>query len=90
MSSDPRPFDPDVDNEDVYDREIQPLMAKIIAICKEHNMPFVASFEFAAGSTCDSLLLPEGCDKRLEMARNVIQGTPPVFSVSMAIVKKDS
>ena len=36
------------DLEVVYDEQINPLMAKIIAICKEHNMPMLASFQYAA------------------------------------------
>lgn len=36
------------DLEAVYDEQISPLMAQIIAICKEHGMPMVASFAYAA------------------------------------------
>lgn len=32
--------------ESVYDEKISPLMTQIIAICKEHNMPMVASFAY--------------------------------------------
>ena len=32
--------------EDVYDNEISPLMKKIIAICKEHEIPVIASFAY--------------------------------------------
>lgn len=32
------------DLEAVYDEQISPLMAQIIAVCKEHRMPMVASF----------------------------------------------
>jgi hypothetical protein len=32
----------------VYDEEIAPLMAQIIAICKEHRIPLVAQFNYAA------------------------------------------
>ena len=31
--------------EDIYDNEINPLMAKIIAICDAHDIPMVASFQ---------------------------------------------
>lgn len=31
--------------EKVYDEQISPLMTKIIAICQEHKIPMVASFE---------------------------------------------
>lgn len=34
------------DKEDVYDNQISPLMTQIIAICKEHNVPMVAQFQF--------------------------------------------
>lgn len=34
--------------EDVYDEQIAPLMAQIIAICKEHRIPLVAQFNYAA------------------------------------------
>ncbi|MBR8135115.1 hypothetical protein [Burkholderia cenocepacia] len=30
--------------EQIYDRQISPLMTRIIAICKEHKIPIVASF----------------------------------------------
>ena len=32
--------------EDIYDEQIAPLMAQIIAICKEHQMPMIASFAY--------------------------------------------
>ena len=32
------------DLEKVYDEQIFPLMAQIIAICREHRMPLLASF----------------------------------------------
>lgn len=34
------------DLEAVYDDKIAPLMAEIIALCKEHDMPMLASFVF--------------------------------------------
>jgi hypothetical protein len=34
------------DKEAVYDAEISPLMSRIIAICKEHEIPCVASFQY--------------------------------------------
>ena len=32
--------------ESVYDEQIDPLMKRIIAICKEHEIPLVAVFQF--------------------------------------------
>lgn len=37
------PFDPHFDLESVYDEQIAPLMAQIIAIAKEHGMPILFS-----------------------------------------------
>jgi hypothetical protein len=34
------------DLELVYDEQISPLMTQIIAICKEHRMPMLASFQY--------------------------------------------
>lgn len=33
-------------NEAVYDNEISPLVLRIVAICKEHGIPMVASFTY--------------------------------------------
>ena len=33
-----------VTKEQIYDEQISPLMTQIIAICKEHGIPIVASF----------------------------------------------
>ncbi|MCI0526392.1 MAG: hypothetical protein L0Y56_02920, partial [Nitrospira sp.] len=38
---------PEYDLEKVYDKQIAPLMTKIIAICKKHKLPMVASFQCA-------------------------------------------
>ena len=35
------------DKESVYDELISPLMTQIIAICKEHQIPLVAQFQYA-------------------------------------------
>ena len=34
------------DLESVYDAEINPLMTRIIAICKEHEIPMLATFAY--------------------------------------------
>lgn len=60
------------DLEKVYDEKINPLMAQIIAICKEHNMPFVASFQYSDDGLCTSCQVPEGADKRFRMALQML------------------
>lgn len=61
--------------EKVYDEEIAPLMARVIAIAKKHNMPFVATFQLTDEEDplmCTSASTPEGCNERLEQAVNII------------------
>lgn len=43
--SDTVPFQP-YDLEAVYDEKIFPLMAQIIAICKEHKLPMTATVQY--------------------------------------------
>lgn len=47
------------DLEAIYDEQISPHMAEIIRICKEHDLPFVASFEYAPEYFCTSALVPD-------------------------------
>lgn len=42
------------DKEHIYDKKIAPLMTQIIDICKEHKLPFFASFQFADNEFCIS------------------------------------
>ena len=60
--------------EEVYDRDIFPLMAKIIEICKKHRIPFL--FDVALGFEdedddnqlkCTSCLLEDDCEPSPEM-----------------------
>ncbi|MCP4640012.1 MAG: hypothetical protein GY851_06255, partial [bacterium] len=53
------------DLEKIYDDEITPLMKQIIAICRKHRMPMLASFlyehnEDGGLSTCDTIIQYEG------------------------------
>lgn len=59
--------------ERVYDEKIAPLMDQIIAVCKEHEMPVVASFQYGAEDLCTTFL-PFGhrMNDRLLTCRRVI------------------
>ena len=52
--------------EEIYDQQIGPLMAQVIAICKEHKIAFVATYSLASqddeGLQCTSALLEDDCD----------------------------
>lgn len=44
------------DNESIYDEQIAPLMSQIIAICKRHEIPMAATFEYAPGDFCSTAI----------------------------------
>ena len=73
--------------ERAYDEQINPLMAHIIQICKEHNIPFVASFQLATAEDdeegeffCTSCSLPEGCSDKLVEAKQVLYDKPSIWA----------
>ncbi len=66
------------DLEAVYDEQISPLMARIIAVCKEHGMPMVASFHLRTTPTegkclCTTAILPTGSAPELRAAYREIR-----------------
>ena len=71
--------------ESVYDEEISPLMQQIIAICKAHNLPMVASFAYencgekGVGCCTTTLTFKGRHIKEFAEATSVIRGNP-VFS----------
>ncbi|ENR6171560.1 hypothetical protein [Salmonella enterica] len=68
--------------ESVYDEQISPLMKKIIAICKEYEMPMVASFAYENSEEkgrgcCTTTLTFEGrYIKEFADATSAIRGNP--------------
>ncbi len=70
-----------MNKEAVYDNQINPLMAQVIAICKEHKIAVLASFALSATTDDDqlycttSLLSPEHDppDKLLECHRLLLR-----------------
>jgi hypothetical protein len=53
------------DHEAVYDEQISPLMRQILEICKAHNLPMFATFQYRSSEhpeemgLCTSKLVPE-------------------------------
>lgn len=61
--------------ERIYDEQISPLMTQIIAICKEHDIPLVATFQLddergekAEGFCCSTALVPEDACRSVKEA----------------------
>ena len=77
---------PDFDLEQVYDEQINPLMDKIIAICKDNKLPFVATFQCnSEGDRCDSAYLPEDrpIDNNLECMYAILMPKPlPMLKIT--------
>ena len=79
-----------MNKEQIYDSEISPLMAKIIATCKQHKIAFVASFDIPtaedADLRCTSALLTDECEPgpgMLEALRDV--KTPGFHALAITV-----
>lgn len=48
------------DNEAVYDEQIAPLMAQIIAVCNEHGIPLFAEFQYSPDGFCKTAIAGAG------------------------------
>lgn len=80
--------------EEIYDAEINPLMTQIIAICKEHKIALLATFELPCDDdpdlACTTALLAdeyEPSEKVLEALR-VIRNRPVMLAET--ITKTDT
>lgn len=72
------------DREAIYDEKLAPLVAQVIAVCKEHDIPFFFSAQLTSGldedgnpgeSTplfCTSAHLPVWASDRLRTCYNVL------------------
>ena len=77
----------DYDLEQVYDDQIAPLMAQIISICKEYELPMLASFQYKNdsenGDYCSTYLEYEGrISDVLKQCRNIIYKKTQIYSVT--------
>ncbi|ALX94836.1 hypothetical protein AV650_15315 [Serratia fonticola] len=84
------------DLENVYDEQISPLMQQIIAICREHNMPMIASFAFEnckdRGIGCCTTVLNDFGNrnvKEFDEATQVIQRRPVVMAMTVMNGRRD-
>lgn len=82
--------------EQIYDEQINPLMAQIIKICDENNIPFVFSAQLTTDEEdedgamlCTSCNLPDGAHPCLKEATSAIYHRRTGM-LSMVITKKQS
>lgn len=82
---------PTQDLEHVYDEQISPLMAQIIAVCKEYGLPFVASFEYAPDAYCSSQVVPKDAGSMMHaMSACVAQSRAPFFAAYTITTRSDA
>lgn len=76
--------------EDIYDTQINPLMAQIIAICGAHDIPFVASFQInderpdGEGLLCTSANAPSDTCENIKGALRAIRNRPQMFAFTVS------
>lgn len=75
-----------MNKEQVYDEQINPLMAQIIAIAKEHKIDFLASFalptEADADLRCTSALLASDAPKEFSHAFRLLRDGFTSFAIT--------
>lgn len=77
------------EREKVYDAELFPLMARLIEICKAHDIPLLASFQLdderdpkaATGFFCITAILPEDSAPALRMSAQLVREGFAAFGV---------
>jgi hypothetical protein len=82
--------------EQIYDEQINPLMAQIIKICDEHNISFVFSAQLTTDEEdedgamlCTSCKLPDDAHQCLKEAASIIYHKRP-RTLSMIITKQQA
>lgn len=52
-------------NRSNYVKDIAPLVEKIMAACKRHAIPMIASFNLSSSETSTSIFMPKGSQKTI-------------------------
>lgn len=83
------------DNEKVYDEQINPLMAEIIKICQENEIPMLCTFQYGPENEegkvpfCTSMLANfEGTDEAIMKAYKTLN--TPTGMIAMTITSSES
>ncbi len=77
--------------EQIYDEQINPLMTRIIEICRENNIPLLAAFQLATSEEdkdgeflCTTAHLEENSET-LSSAREILLGRKSIGGAALAI-----
>lgn len=77
------------DNEAVYDSEIAPLMAQIITICKDHEIPMGATFEYAPEMYCTTTIPANGQSDHMAAVNRLLSGDVRDRALQLTTTKPD-
>lgn len=77
------------DSEAVYDEHIAPLMTKIIALCKEHRIPFVASFQLSEEMNCTTRIPFNGESEKFDRWHAILKDEPRLHGFKLTTLGKD-
>lgn len=84
-----------MNREAIYDERISPLMTQIIAICKEHDIPMVASFQInddrpdGDAFMCTTCLPHKDCNPKIPEIQHLLYRKPQLFAFTIASHTKD-
>lgn len=73
--------------EKIYDEQINPLIAQIITICKEHKIAMLADFALDGDLKCTTALLDDSYapTKNQLRAHELLRPNAPVFAMAETI-----
>ncbi|HEM7897003.1 TPA: hypothetical protein U2L33_001035 [Burkholderia cenocepacia] len=82
-----------VTKEQIYDEQISPLMTQIIAICKQHKIPIVASFFTPSGDDPElavtTALLGNGFEAPKNFSNALRELRPELFGGAPLMLRTD-
>lgn len=73
------------DNEKIYDEQINPLVAKIYQICKEHKIPVIMSFNYAPDQEDNNSLVTTFVSE--ETLYGTSSGVSKAFAMALELIR---
>lgn len=74
-------------SEEIYDKEIAPLLMQVAEICKQHNFPMVAEVEYLPGERGSTSLLPPEASLAMTMILHCADTAPNVDSYIIGLAR---
>jgi hypothetical protein len=84
----------DENREAIYDEHISPLMTQIIALCKAHDIPMIATFQInddrpdGDAFMCTTSLPHKDCNPKIGEIYRLLYRRPELFAFTITTVTK--